>query len=212
LFPSEQAEFVAWNELIAREFRLLALLPWKSVRVLSDSEGFYEVAKSKTGLVFTSFVISPGLPLVNLVVADSKIIEWSTQFKSVAINDLLTNFMVTDFTVSGFPFTGAIYSKDNYIDFKLSWSGGVLPILSKSSCRSLIQENKDISHLTNENMNNQLELTLKGSQFQIKKWIAQAAEKSYQIKGSWSNEQVSCELEVITSNRSQKNRYDISLK
>lgn len=196
-----------WLEPDVAVWDLLSWLPWKEVVVNTEIRPSYRLEKVGNAIKvqdYTPWDAGPRMSLVYPILSE-KVKEWVASFSGLSIERLFSISEIESPVVPGFAFSGGMQSKDNKIlELRLSWKGPAIALLSRSSCKLVIQDNLELPNFLNETFAHQANVTYENQTYKIKKWIMKTSGADWFVKGEWSNEPIKCNLEIIENQKNKK--------
>jgi len=184
-----------WFKPILDSLGYINWLRWGSLLVSREEKKWFNVERKGEYLDFSN-VLYKDLPPLNFRTQDSKIIEWSATTVSEPIDGILELLGVEFFGVPGFRYNSSILMKNDILKFKSQWKGSVLPVLARSSCRSLIQDKPELKFLLSSDLVHTVEFERVGRESRIISWIAVMPGTKVMLTGSWSNDPIGCSLKI----------------
>ncbi|MBY0518338.1 MAG: hypothetical protein K2P81_15620 [Bacteriovoracaceae bacterium] len=198
---------MSWDYPSSILWSSLSKLPLSKFKLSnSDSQvSYYE--KMNRSVKINNFSIDTHNTPVSLVfdLDSNEVLEWSSEFNKESL-DIFFKKTGLDFSfVPGFAFSGKINAdKNKNWKSKLSWSGSAIPILSKSSCKALIQEKPELGHILTENFANYFEADFESPKTIIKKWTMKSPASEIVMSGEWSNSPIVCHLKISEKKKGKK--------
>lgn len=198
-----------WLEPDASVWDLLSWLPWKEVAVNTEIRPSYRIERIGESIKVYDYTPWDGGPRMTLVypILSEKVNEWVAAFSGLSIEKLFSLAEVESPVVPGFAFSGGMQSKPNqHLGLKLSWKGPPIALLSRSSCKLVIQDNPEIASFLNETFAHQADVSYENQTYKINKWMMKSPAVDWVAKGEWSNQPIKCSLELIESQRKKKSK------
>ncbi len=197
-------------------WKLIDYLPWDRLNVSVGDLVPYVIQKMDDKFKITQFTPSPEIPLLSILYSlpKNEIVEWAAEFQARPIDELFKRLGIDFPFIPGHAYTGAIlFNADKSLRAKLTWQGGILPLISKSSCKGLIQDKPELQSLINGSFVNQVELDFTKSSFRLKRWTLRDQSSSWDISGEWENAPIRCDLKLVQKQRNKKTvTHSITLK
>ena len=131
---------------LASVLRYISWQDWNNLEVFKGDQHWFNVKRLNSDYEITKLKLDD-LPLLALKISENKILEWSTQTNSQPLDNILELFNQSHFGIPGFRYDSTMYANAEFFKFKAIWKGNIQPILSRSSCRALIQERPELSFL-----------------------------------------------------------------
>ncbi len=182
-------------------------LPWQQLRVGPIGGAEYTLERVPEGIKVDGYVPWEGAPRFTLVydtvAKDSK--EWIARFESAAIERLFKLVPADSPVVSGHAFTGAMHLGPlQAVNVKLAWKGSALALVSRSSCRVLMQDRPELATFLNDNYAHQAEVEQQQSAYKIRRWQLRSPAGDWDVSGEWSNNPIRCDLKLQERKRGRK--------
>lgn len=185
----------SWIESIQEVLGFVDWMKWDSLVVSKSQMKWFNVEKRGESLDISKLQVKE-LPLLNLRLGNNEIIEWSATTVSQPLDEILELFKMEHFGIPGFRYNSSIYKKNDVLRFKTQWRGNILPILARSSCRSLIQEKQELSFLLTNDLTHTVEIERVGTETRIISWNSISPGAKISISGKWANDPISCSLKL----------------
>lgn len=188
-------------------WNLVKYLPWDRLNVSVGDSVPYVIQKIDDNLKISQFSPSPEFPLLSIIYAlpSRQIHEWSAEFQGRPLDEMFKRLGIDFPFIPGHAYTGAILQNaERTLRAKLTWQGGVLPLLSKSSCKALLQDKAELQALMGGSFVNQAELDFTESSFKLKRWSLRDQSSSWDISGEWDNAPIRCDLKLVQKQKSKK--------
>jgi hypothetical protein len=204
-----------WKRDVSSLIDSIKIYPWSIIQITDETENTFKVTRKNNSFDISGYKIHEDYPTVNLSFnsTTSKIEKLSFSFSNYSINDFLEKLEVEPFLMVGFPLTGIVYKDQEKLKLKSSWSGPILPLIAKSSCRALLAEREELSFLNDSSFIHSAEIEKKNEQFTILSWNAKNKDSSIKITGDWSNSPIECDLNIALKKQRQKEQnFSIVLK
>ena len=201
-----------WLDTINDVLSYVEWVKWDSLTVTKSNVKWFNVEKKGNALDVSKLQVKD-LPLLNLRLQEGKVGEWSTTTNAQSIDDTLELFGIEHFGVPGFRYNSTILVKDDALRFKTQWRGNILPVLARSSCKSLIQEKPELGFLLSTDLTHTVEFIKSGNETTIVSWIAVNPGTKLTFTGSWASDPIGCALKVTEQQGSKKSiTHEILLK
>lgn len=191
---------LAWYAPHNEVWDLMWWLPWQRLTVNTSGFAPYILERHPMHMKVTQFKPRTDLPVMGLIyphMGGDKV-EWTSTFESMPLDPLFTATAKELFLVPGHAYSGTIWSKPNEtLNLKLAWKGGILPLLSRSSCKALVSERAELAPLLKDNFVHQVEMVFEAPNYRISRWQARAAGQEWAITGEWANSPIRCKLRIM---------------
>lgn len=205
-----------WLEPHQSLWGLVAIFPWRTLQVDSGPAESYHL--ERIGDVIKAVAIHPWPEGPRMTVlwdpATKNTQEWLAEFTEMTLEKLFPLIPMESPLVPGFAFTGAMHFKGaKGLSMKLAWKGPPMAILSRSSCRVVMQDTKATSDFLKENYAQQLEISFVSPIFKVEKWTAKDDSSQWDVRGEWSNQPIKCDLQITEKVKGRKpviHRVDIN--
>lgn len=188
-----------WLQGHSQVWQVLSNFPWNDIQVAPIGLSSYRMERTPTSFKILDFKPWEAGPVMALVYETNSLAvsEWMAQFESTSIEKLFAVVPMDAPVVPGFAFTGAmrVVGKES-ASFKVVWKGSALALLSRSSCRVLLQDRPELASLLKEDYAHQVQVEFKPPVFSIPNWTLKSASKEWSITGEWSNQPIRCNLKV----------------
>ncbi len=182
-------------------------LPWQKLTMNTSGFAPYSLERFPEHIKVTQFKPRTDLPVMGLIyphMGGTKT-EWTSTFESMPLDPLFTATGKEFFLVPGHAYTGTIWSKaDGSLQLKLAWKGGVLPLLSRSSCKALVSERAELAPLFKDSFVHQAEMVQEAPDYRISRWQARATGQDWNITGEWANSPIRCKLRILQKTGKRK--------
>jgi hypothetical protein len=185
----------SWIKSIQEVLGFVDWMKWDSLAVSKSQMKWFNVDRRGDYLDISKLQVKE-LPLLNLRLDDKTITEWSATTVSQPIDEILELFEIEHFGIPGFRYNSSIYLKNDVLRFKTQWRGNILPILARSSCRSLIQEKQELSFLLTSDLTHTVEIERVGTETKVISWSSVSPGTKVIISGKWANDPISCSLKM----------------
>ncbi len=201
----------SWIESIDDVLSYVGWLKWDALTVSKGDQRWFHVERKNDSFDLSKLQIND-LPLISLRLKGSEILEWSTTTVSQPIDDILELFKIENFGIPGFRYNSSMFMKGGSFKFKSQWKGNFLPALARSSCKTMIQEKRELAFLMSNDLTHTVEFEHFGNESNIISWTAVAPGTKVIITGKWANEPISCSLKISHQLRNAKpTLYEIML-
>lgn len=197
---------------ISSFLRYVSWQDWRTLKVYKGDRHWFNVTKSGPNYEVTKLQLDD-LPLLNLKLSNQGITEWSTRVTSQPLDNVFDFFNFTHFGIPGFRYDASMLMSGDRFHFKSLWTGNIQPILSRSSCKGLLQERSDLSFLFLDDLTHNVEFIQEKDNYKIVKWSALSPKKKVSISGSWSNNPINCHLSISEKFKNKKtSTFEVVLK
>lgn len=202
--PSAEPE---WLSPDAGIWDILTWVPWKSLQVTNEVRPTYRLERAEETIKVYGYIPWEAGPRLSLLYPplSEKASEWVAEFSGQSIEKLFGLIGLESPVVTGFAFSGAMQAKrDGELGLKLAWKGPPIAMLSRSSCKVIMQDRPELSRFLNTNFGHQAEITYRAPNFEIQKWTLKGANAEWSVSGSWANQPIRCSLKLTEKARGKK--------
>lgn len=182
-------------------------LPWQHLRAAPLGATGYTLERAPEGIKVDGYIPWEGAPRFTLVYdpATGQAREWVARFESAAIERLFKLVPMDSPVVSGYAFTGAMHlTPMGQVGLKLAWKGPALALVSRSACRTLMQDRPELAGFLNDNHGHQAEVDQVANVLKIRKWELRAPAGDWDVTGEWSNQPIRCDLKLRERRRGRR--------
>lgn len=194
---------------------LLSWFPWEQVTVSPGSRPGYRLERAGKNIKVEGFIPWEAGPRMTLVypLLSEQVPEWVAEFAGQSIERLFGIIKLDSPVVPGFAFNGGMQVKPgSEVNLKLAWKGPPIALLSRSSCKVLMQDNPDLQPMLNQNYAHQAEVAYNAPEYEIKKWSMRSPDVVWEAKGTWANEPIRCSLSLTeTRKKSKPRKHEVQL-
>ena len=186
---------------------VLTWVPWTTLQVTNEVRPSYKIDRSGDLMKVSGFLPWDAGPRMSLVYValSGKVTEWVAEFSGQSIERLFKLLDLESPVVTGFAFSGAMQAKANGdLGLKLAWKGPPIALLSRSSCKVVMQDKPELARFLNENFVHQAELSFKAPSMSIEKWSLKGAASEWNVGGLWSNQPIKCNLKMSEKPKGKK--------